>query len=193
MKQEIELELKNIITEEEFIKVTKKFSLTNKDFVKQENHYFDTKEFALKQIGSALRIREKNNQYTLTLKQPYNDGLLESHEKLSEEEANEIIYQNKPISGEIANIINEKGIKPSKLFFLGSLTTYRAELKFENGLLVFDHSVYLNHEDYELEYEVNDLKEGNLSFQNLLHQLNIPKRDTKNKIVRFFLAKQQSK
>lgn len=192
MEQELELELKNVVTPEEFYKLISYFSLNNEKFIKQVNHYFDTEDFALKTLGSALRIREKCNTYTLTLKQPYKNGLLESHEKISMELAEKIIQQTEFITGGIANILSDNGVQPAKILYLGSLTTNRAEICFENGTLVFDHSMYFNIEDYELEYEVNQLDEGNRSFQNLLNRLKIPRRETKNKIVRFFEAKQKT-
>lgn len=192
MEQELELELKNIVTQDEFQKLIQYFSLQKNDFIKQVNHYFDTENFELKALGSALRIREKNNTFTLTLKQPYKDGLLESNEKITQEHAEKIIKNEATLSGDIAQILIQNGVKPEHLKYLGSLSTYRAEVNYDNGTLVFDHSIYLGKEDFELEYEVKELITGSLSFQNLLDQLNIPRRDTINKIVRFFLEKQKS-
>lgn len=56
MTQEIEIEFKNIVTEEEFNTLCKSFSI--EVFTKQVNHYFETPDFSLK-AGSALRIRHK--------------------------------------------------------------------------------------------------------------------------------------
>ncbi|MFP3488877.1 CYTH domain-containing protein, partial [Staphylococcus sp. SIMBA_130] len=53
----------------------------------QINHYFETKEFSLKELGCAIRIREKDGKYTLTLKEPHPDGLLETHDLLTKQEA----------------------------------------------------------------------------------------------------------
>lgn len=51
------------------------------------NHYFETPDFSLKEAGSALRIRHKGETYTLTLKQPAEIGLLETHQVVTEDEA----------------------------------------------------------------------------------------------------------
>lgn len=51
------------------------------------NHYFETPNFSLKEAGSALRIRHKGETYTLTLKQPAEVGLLETHQVVTENEA----------------------------------------------------------------------------------------------------------
>ena len=45
---------------------------------------------------------------------------------------------------------------------MGSLTTERAETLFEGGTLVFDHSFYYNHDDYEIEFEVQDEEQAKL-------------------------------
>ncbi|WP_212685903.1 CYTH domain-containing protein, partial [Salmonella enterica] len=83
MAQEIEIEFKNLLTEEEYLKL-----LSNLPFPKysqtQTNYYFETEDFSLKAHGSALRIREKNGNYTLTLKETHELGLLETHDALTE-------------------------------------------------------------------------------------------------------------
>jgi uncharacterized protein YjbK len=54
-----------------------------------------------------------------------------------------------------------------------------------------DHSIYLNNEDYELEYEVENYQSGKEIFLELLKRLNIPERKTENKIRRFYRQKYQ--
>lgn len=84
MSQEIEIEFKNMLTKQEFKNIASALQLTEKDFTDQKNHYFDTDSFALKQKHAALRIRRKNGKYVLTLKEPADVGLLETHQQLSE-------------------------------------------------------------------------------------------------------------
>ncbi|WP_019240516.1 MULTISPECIES: CYTH domain-containing protein [Bacillus] len=190
MKQEIEIEFKNLITEKEFRTLCEKFSITEKDFKYQINHYFDTEDFSLKNHQSALRIREKNHSFTLTLKQPHNEGLLETHEELTEAEAQSIISNDKSINGSISNILQKDfDISANQLISFGSLATKRAEINYKGGILVLDHSSYLGNEDFELEYEVTDFSTGKEYFDNLLQSLNIPHRKTDNKIKRFYNAK----
>ena len=57
------------------------------------NHYFETPDFSLK-AGSALRIRHKGETYTLTLKQPAEIGLLETHQVVTEDEAKMMMETN---------------------------------------------------------------------------------------------------
>ncbi|HDR7792449.1 TPA: CYTH domain-containing protein [Bacillus luti] len=188
MTQEIEIEFKNMVTEEEFETLCKAFSITV--FMKQVNHYFETPDFSLKEAGSALRIRHKGETYTLTLKQPAEVGLLETHQVVTENEAKMMMATNTIIQGAVADQLHKLQIPVSALTYMGSLTTERAETLFEGGTLVFDHSFYYNHDDYEIEFEVQDEETGKASFIHLLMQHDIPVRHTNNKVKRFFLAKQ---
>jgi len=83
MSQELEIEFKNMVSETDFKRLVDTFQLQLGDFPVQHNHYFDTEAFLLKQAGCALRIREKNGMFELTLKEPATDGLLETNEKIS--------------------------------------------------------------------------------------------------------------
>ena len=189
MKQELEIEFKNLLTEEEFHRLASHFSVKEDDFITQENHYFDTPEFSLKNHGTALRIRKKKEKYVLTLKQPCNDGLLESHQSLSSQEAAELLDGKAAITGEIAGLIQHLGIDVTELVYFGSLTTKRSQLPYKDGLLVLDHSFYLNKDDYELEFEAADFHVGKQQFNELLEQFRIPIRHTENKIRRFYQLK----
>jgi len=191
MKHELEIEFKNILTQQEYTQLVSAFSLDTDSFNIQENHYFDTKTFTLKDKGSALRIRSKNEKYVLTLKQPAEVGLLESHQLLSKDEALSIISGELFINGEMVDLIKKLGVNPQELRYFGSLKTMRSEVIYKEGTLVLDHSYYLDIEDYEVEYEVADHNKGHEDFQELLNKFNIPLRKTNNKIQRFYLASQQ--
>jgi uncharacterized protein YjbK len=185
----IEIEFKNMITRDEFTALMKFLNLRSEDFSEQENHYFDTPDFLLKAKGSALRIRQKNGSFELTLKQPHPEGLLETNENLTESEAAAMIQTGKIPREQIIQSIEELGIKTDNLQYFGTLTTKRAEKEYKKGLAVLDHSRYLNKEDFEIEFEVDNRNEGKSAFLNLLQQLNIPVRKTENKIKRFYNEK----
>ncbi len=189
MEKNIEIEFKNILTKAEYLELLNHFQVKETELFKQENHYFDTKNFELKERSSALRIRKKQSGYELTLKQPCDDGLLETNKQLTAEAGEEMIQTGKINDPQFASILEEMGIAPESIVYFGSLSTIRAEKETGNGLLVFDHSFYLNIEDYELEYEVSDRKEGQVYFQELLHSFQIPLRETKNKVRRFYEQK----
>lgn len=190
MAKEIEIEFKNLLTKDEFMKLQTAFHITESMFIEQTNYYFETPSFSLKKSGGALRIRQKSHSFVLTLKIRQAIGHLEIHQKLTESEAMNIIETSQIPDGEVKEYLNAEKIITENLALLGNLKTKRVELPYENGLLVLDHSTYLNHEDYELEYEVTDEVIGKGHFINLLRKYEIPERDTLNKIKRFFNAKQ---
>lgn len=189
MSQNIEIEFKNILTKEEYERLLKEFNIDNMQIFSQENHYFDSADFALKSLGSALRIRKKPNGWEMTLKQPADVGLLETNQDITEQDALQAIQYNKLPEGKIQQLIEDNGIPYSKLEYFGSLTTKRVEVEYNQGLLVLDHSIYLNKQDYELEFEANEEQHGRESFMLLLKKFNIPVRHTKNKILRFYEQK----
>lgn len=186
MSQNIEIEFKNILLEDEFNKLLNYFKLTPTDFFKQENHYFDTKDFALKQRSCALRIREKKDGFEMTLKEPHPDGLLETNENLEHDYAKLLLNGSHIKDGMIKEQISALNINTDDLLYFGSLVTERTELAYQGGLLVLDCSSYLNVKDYEVEYEVSNRDHGESTFLHLLAELNIPIRKTENKVKRFY-------
>jgi uncharacterized protein YjbK len=193
LSQNIEIEFKNLLNKKEYEELIRFFSIKENEFFTQENHYFDTADFALKEQGSALRIRQKDDQYEMTLKQPFQNGLLETNQILSSEEASISFSQGKLPSGLIQDLISKMGISFTSIGYFGSLKTKRVEFSYENGLLVLDHSYYLNKDDYEVEYEVENYEIGKQLFFQLLSRCGIPKRETANKIQRFYQQKYQLK
>lgn len=188
MTQSIEIEFKNLLTKEEFNLLKDFFKLKEENFFLQENHYFDTKNFLLKEKRMALRVRKKENQLELTLKQPLPTGLLETNEILTSEQF-ELLKQGNFPEGQISQILTNYLPNLQEIEFFGTLRTFRSELLFKNGLLVLDHSTYLGIEDYELEYEVEDEKIGFKHFIDLLKGLEITQKPTPNKVMRFYLQK----
>ncbi|WP_110929103.1 CYTH domain-containing protein [Bacillus massiliglaciei] len=189
MDQHIEIECKNLITKEEFIQITDDFNIAPSDFAVQTNYYFDTPSFHLKEQQSALRIREKDGTFELTLKQPADEGLLESNQQINRQEADLFLQHEQFPKGQIESLLLQQGINPEEIICFGSLKTERAEIPFKGGLLVFDRSMYEGKEDFELEYEVSDRQTGEGIFFQLLKTLNIPLRPTENKVRRFYRAK----
>ena len=191
MSQHIEIEFKNLLTKDEFIELTTFLQFSTEDFKTQINHYFDTPSFSLKKQGCALRIREKSEHMELTLKQPAPTGLLETNQILTEREKQNMMQTGNLPKGPVFHILTEVLHPNESVSYFGSLTTKRAEKKYKDGLIVLDHSQYLNTEDFELEFEVEDEQIGLRNFQNILHQLQIPMRKTDNKMMRFYKQKQK--
>ncbi len=189
MEQEVEIEFKNMLTPDEFFLLSNELSLKEESFTTQMNHYFDTPDFSLKSHRCALRIREKNGSFVLTLKQPHPDGLLETHQQLSVAEYSSYMNNEKFAEGHVYSILSDLGVDPKSIVYLGTLTTKRAEKETTDGLLVLDENQYLSVIDYELEYEAKERKKGEFEFSTFLKQYGIPERKTLNKIQRFFEAK----
>lgn len=191
MSQNIEIEFKNMLTKEEFIQLKSHFQVKSSDFIKQENHYFDTLDFALKEKGCALRIREKKGRFEMTLKQPHPEGLLETNQILGDEQANILLNGGQIMDGIVKTQILTLNVNTDDIQYFGSLITDRVELPYLEGLLVLDFSSYLNVQDYEVEYEVSNRDIGESTFLNLLSKLNIPIRESKNKVRRFYEEKKR--
>ncbi|ANX12064.1 hypothetical protein ABE41_008595 [Fictibacillus arsenicus] len=189
MSQEIEIEFKNLLTYEEFLQLISAFEVQKSDFNEQTNYYFDTEDFQLKNHKSALRIRYKKNTYTLTLKQQFDKHILETHQTIDNDIFPKVLSGMPLPEGEVTEEIRKLKIDTSEIKFLGELTTNRVELPYREGLLVLDENHYLGKIDYELEYESADYKKGQQNFLELLESKNIPVRETKSKIHRFFAEK----
>ncbi|WP_186575733.1 CYTH domain-containing protein [Aquibacillus kalidii] len=186
MSQEIEIEYKNLLTKEEFDQLLTYFELDNTSAILQENHYFETDNFSLKEKGAALRIREKNNLWQLTLKQPHQEGILETHDTLTEAEAKSWINGSILPKPHVAKQLNEMKVDFATLKYGGSLRTYRIELPYKQTTIVLDRSEYNGKTDYELELEAPTKKHGEHVFGELLTALSITKKTTPNKIARFY-------
>ncbi|MDE0563858.1 CYTH domain-containing protein [Exiguobacterium sp. B2(2022)] len=187
MTQEVEIEFKSMLTKDEYEKLIQAYKL--EDRVRwQANDYFDTPTFQLKKQGAALRIREKKHGQVLTLKQPNEVGLLETHASITEEEAEDLFKY-----GIIHDDQMKQALAPfqlnAALEHLGRLETNRAEHQTEDGLLVLDESHYLETTDYEIEFEVTNEEAGKRAFERLLAEHGLPYRPAKNKIVRFMELK----
>ncbi|KAB8139099.1 CYTH domain-containing protein [Gracilibacillus oryzae] len=188
MSQEIEIEFKNLLTKSEFSALHDFFRSFSKEEMTQMNHYFETETFSLKNNGAALRIREKGNHFSATLKQPnpLGPGLLETHQDISVNEADQWFQNKIQPDIEIADALSHLGVDVKQLRYGGKLETTRTELAYQDVLVVLDHSRYNGREDYELELECKEEKQGLAVFHQLLEQFHIPERKTMNKIARFY-------
>lgn len=185
MDQEIEIEFKNLLTFMEFKELLSYYPFPQAG-KKQINYYFETENFDLLKHKCALRIREKEDTFQLTLKEPQQKGVLELHESLTKLEANKWINGQDRESTEIINRLQAKKIPVHTLACFGSLTTIRYELTLDNNLLVLDQSTYNHKTDFELEMETSNYELGDKYFQDLLKKHQIPLRKTSPKIERFF-------
>ena len=185
MVQEIEIEYKTLLTKQEFTTLLHALSFPQ-DSVSQTNYYFDTINFALKEHLSALRIREKEGKYTLTLKEPHVEGILETHDQLSSNEFEQWI-NGQPIPKEnVTNQLTAMGVIVPHLLFYGSLYTERRSFTEDGIIYVLDKSSYNNITDYELEIEAPSKIKGKEALRKILEKFPVVEQKSITKIERFF-------
>ncbi|WP_244895382.1 CYTH domain-containing protein [Evansella clarkii] len=187
LHQEIEIEFKNLLTEQEYNLLLEQLKIRSETANKQVNYYFDTADMLLKEHKSALRIRKKGGEYVLTLKEPHPDGLLETHQKCTETEAINAMETGDIPQGQVTEQIRRlTSVSEAQFNYIGELSTKRLEIHEPDGLIVLDKSEYLGKVDYELEFETSARTAGEAAFKRLLNDYGIPQRKTKNKIERFY-------
>ncbi|EAD5709400.1 TPA: CYTH domain-containing protein [Listeria innocua] len=186
MVKELEIEFRNLLTKEEYDRLIEDFRIKEDDFFEQTNFYLDTADFGLKERNSALRIRQLETQYQLTLKTPEARGLMETTQILAADQASAITDgANIPV-GPVRDTLKEIGINHEDLQVFGSLKTIRAEKDYKKGLLVFDKNFYGSISDFDLEYEVSDYDKGKEIFDKLLKEYQITNHPAENKVARFY-------
>ncbi|MBK3494905.1 CYTH domain-containing protein [Viridibacillus sp. YIM B01967] len=189
MVQQLEIEFKNLLTKNEYVALCLAFAIPAEGFHEQTNHYFDTADFQLKNACSGLRIREVQSRFECTLKEPATGiGLIETTDLLTKEHVHTVLNGGTLKAGEVDTRFKKLQVNPEELQLLGTLFTKRAEIKYNGGLLVFDHSRYLDTDDYELEFEVTNEETGRVIFEEFLAAHSIPVRVADKKIARFMAA-----
>ncbi|WP_155592030.1 CYTH domain-containing protein [Lysinibacillus cavernae] len=186
MTQEIEIEFKNLLTKQQYEQLLQDFHISQNAIHRQTNHYFDTPTQAIRKLQSGLRIRQIGDYYECTLKEKNAEHAhLETTDQLTVAQAQKMLDGEGFYAQEVAKRLAIHSIPLEQLRVFGSLTTDRAEIPYKEGLLVFDHSYYLQCDDYEVEYESKDAIKGNTIFDEFLHQYGIKKQETDKKIARF--------
>lgn len=171
-----EIEFKTFITEEMYNKLIEDFGLDNNVFA-QTNHYFDTDDTKLMNEKTVLRIRQKGSNYKITKKTRAEVGADETHIFISKEKALDLLEH-----GFDASIIG----LPYFVHKIAELTTYRVSTPYKNGTLFFDKSVYYGKVDYEIEYEVDEVKEGMQDFKKFLDDYQIEYKESIRKSKRAY-------
>lgn len=191
MTQQLEIEFKNLLTKQQYEHLLQEFSIQENAIHRQTNHYFDTPSQAIKKRQSGLRIRQIDNYYECTLKEKSAEHThIETTDVLTAEQAQQMLEGQGFYAQEVAKKLTLYHIPLNELAVFGSLTTDRVEIPYKDGLLVFDHSFYLQCDDYEVEYESKDATKGNVIFNDFLQQYHIEKKVTEKKIARFMKALQ---
>ncbi len=184
MAQEIEIEFKHLLTKDQFTQIKDTLPFSNEPIV-QTNYYFETTHKSFIKNKCALRIREINNSYTATFKEPHPEGILETHDSLSKQEAH--VWMNKHVTctENVGRRINMQNIPLSDIQYIGSLTTKRYTYTKGKLLYVLDESSYGDTIDYELEIEATSFREGEHAHQQIIEQFQLSNQEPITKIERF--------
>lgn len=164
MINNIEIEYKLLVSKENFEKLSNLYQ--NKQFIKQTNTYYDTPNNDLRKKHCAMRIREKDGKFMITLKVPTIRGHEEFECYVSENTANAINQS------EVRKVLNELNISQD-IIVLGECTTYRAVVETDKAELCFDINEYNQITDYEIEYEQTCDHDGVTEFNKILSRVGL--------------------
>ena len=172
MSNAIEIEAKVLIKEDDYKKLAKAFP-AEKHYT-QTNYYIDNDERILAKEGIALRVREKEGHFEITLKTPLSHGLLEKSENITAEQFNAFKREGVFPKVDAVRLLTMLDIDVPSLRILTALTTDRMDLEYENGLLSIDRNQYSGTVDYEVEFEYNNLADAERILSDFLGKYGIP-------------------
>lgn len=187
MSQQIEIEYNALLTEQQYNRLNDTLPFPN-EAITQVNHYFETEDFQLKTKRSAIRIREKANEYILTLKEPYEDAILETNTILTERQFRHWIDGKRTAGANVLKQLKALDVHPEALHYYGSLTTERKQFIQNNITYVLDKSFYNGKVDFELEIEAPSHEQGMDTITTLLNKYEIAALNETPKIKRFFMT-----
>lgn len=180
MKTNLEIEFKTLINKQEYSRILAHFN--HAKCINQTNYYYQSTTISNKKV--AARIRQIDQSFELTFKIKQEKGKLEVNFEVP---SNSIEHFERPDVKQFLLDHNFSYI----WYYIGELHTKRYSVQEEFGELCIDHNVYLNQEDYELEYEVKN-EYMNLAyrrFSEILNQFSIKNIKAKAKFHRFVLSK----
>ena len=175
MHSNIEIEAKVLLQKEQYDQVVSYLHLERYKKITQTNHYIDSTSRVLRDNDFALRVREKDD-FVLTLKTPLSEGLLEKNQTLSWREYDALEDESIFPVGNIKSFLELCGFNTRELQVLASLTTYRIEFEYEDGLVSLDENHYGKNGkivDYELEIESTSMERAQELIKRLLQEAGI--------------------
>lgn len=173
MGSNIEIEAKVLINKDEYESVIEHLQLDKYRRLQQTNYYIDTRNHDIKKNGFALRVREKNEEFELTLKTPLSEGLLEKNESISWRVFEELKEKNIFPDGGIKKFLAILGIDVNDLRIITSLTTDRIQMNYQNAILAVDKNSYSQIVDYELEVESTSILGAQETLKRILEECGI--------------------
>lgn len=167
MEENLEIEYKLLLSREQFDNLTHYYDHLAHVYT-QINTYFTSDALQAKRI--ALRIREKENNYEMTVKtKAEGTGRKEYNLALSKDDAC-FFLEGGMKDNEITQMLKDMDIDLSKITILCRLKTVRHDIPLEGGMLSLDANYYNGQEDYEMEFELSNLEKGKKTFASLLEK-----------------------
>ena len=183
--KELEIEFKNLLSGREYGQLEEKYFSGQKPVV-QTNFYIDTPDLDMRKNRILLRIRDAEGVQMMTLKEPTEKGVMEYHGEVS----GELDFDRDIRPDELPEIIRGElaryDIDTSQLRIYGALSNERSQVTNREGVLVLDRNTFLDEEDFELEYEVDNYDKGETRFLHLLEEAGIERRGEVTKSERFY-------
>ena len=165
MEENLEIEYKLLLSREQFDNLTHYYDHMAHVYT-QTNTYFTSQALQEKRI--ALRIREKEKAYEMTVKtKAEGTGRKEYNLALTKEDA-QFFLNGGMKENEITSMLKAMDIDLSEIKILCRLKTIRHDIQLEDGMLSLDANYYHGQEDYEMEFELCDLEAGKKTFTLLL-------------------------
>lgn len=182
MSTNLEIEVKALIDEKDYLFLTNN---QQKQSYVQINFYIDIDKDKLnKHLG--LRIRYKNDEYELTLKEDYLDGRLETNQMITSNAFKAFKEKHMFPQGEVRDRLLSLNIDVTKLKIIGQLKTTRTDIKYNSSLISIDKNEYKGLIDYEVEVEDSSLKKARKNIVTFLKDNNIEFKENKiSKLERF--------
>ncbi len=181
MKIEVEIEFKTLVSESKLVDLVNIYKEQLTAEIVQTNYYFDTNNKDIINGKNALRIRELNDKYTLTLKVKDTKQILEYNQDISQRD-----FQKYLINGFNPSLLI-KGIElPDYVKNIAKSKTRRCTLDYKGGILFFDFNEFNNNKDFEIEFEYSDYDKGLEIFKDFLHNNDIEYNKAVPKIARAF-------
>jgi uncharacterized protein YjbK len=192
MSNAIEIEAKVLLTKHDYEKLVTLYR--GFGAYTQTNYYVDDDKATLRKEGIALRVREKNGLYEMTLKAPLSQGLLEKNCTWTKGTFETFQRSNVFPTGDIKRFLTMLDIDTEILKIKTALTTKRIDVPYEGGKLSIDENHYSGITDYEVELEYNNEDDAQKKLKELLEANAIPfKLNKKTKVARAFDALETKK
>lgn len=172
MSTNLEIELKSDVSKEDYESLIAKFG-SSKIYL-QTNYYIDDDNLSVRYLKCGLRVRQKGDDFELTLKITQEIGKLEINQQISYKIFKKLVDRHVFPKGEVRDCLEKKlGVDISKLHVLGELKTYRLDLPYKTGLICIDKSEYNGNTDYEVECEDKTEEAAELHLHEFLEENNI--------------------